>query len=203
VSDIVKPWNDLIASYAPKPEKDSGGAARSTPPAAGSGDWKDDDRELLARTLDAEAGGEGVQGMMAAGAVINNRASAKGYGGSSIRDVILAPGQFSAWNSVTGYAGGKGALNRDERRPSQDAYRVADMLLSGEYEDPTGGATHYYNPDVADPKWGMRAGGDWQRIGNHVFGFADGRPGAGPGGSTAPTREEPTDYSRLWLDMGA
>ena len=61
----------------------------------------------------------------------------------------------------------------DNIRPSQAAYQAADMILSGQYEDPTGGATHYYNPAAADPKWGMRNGGNWQRIGNHVFGSAD------------------------------
>lgn len=185
---LVDPWNTVIEKYAPKPQEDSGGSAYS-------GDWRDDDRELLARTLQAEAGGEGVRGMLAAGAVINNRAYAKGYG-DSLRDVILAPGQFSAWNAVTGYAGGQGALNMERIRPSSEAYRVADMLMSGEYDDPTGGATHYYNPSVANPEWGMSAGGDWQRIGNHVFGFGD---------STNRTRNRTpdVDYSRLWLDLGA
>jgi len=131
------------------------------------------DRELLARTLMAEAGGEGRLGLRAAGSVIMNRVNADGYG-STLQDVILAPGQFSAWNSVTGYAGGEGGLDMASMSPSEDAYAVADQLLSGEYEDPTGGATHYYNPSVATPAWGMEAGGEWQAIGNHVFGFADG-----------------------------
>lgn len=137
-------------------------------------------RDLLAKTLMAEAGGEGEQGMLAAGAVIQNRVKAGGYG-NSVDGVIMKPGQFSAWNGVTGYAGGQGGLNMDSMKPSDSAYRVADMLLSGQYQDPTGGATHYYNPSVANPKWGERNGGDWQRIGNHIFGSADaGRGGGSP-----------------------
>lgn len=140
-------------------------------------------RDLLAKTLMAEAGGEGLEGMVAAGSVINNRLQSGRYG-NSLDDVIMAPGQFSAWNSVTGYAGGEGGLDMGRMTPSEEAYRAADMLLSGNYEDPTGGATHYYNPSVANPKWGAGAGGDWRRIGNHIFGNADGRPGAGGSGGT-------------------
>lgn len=150
-----------------------------------------DDRELLAKTLEAEAGGEGLGGMVAAGAVIDNRNKSGRYG-EGIRGVIMKPGQFSAWNGVTGYASGQGAIDMDRVSPSADAYEAADLILSGDYEDTTGGATHYYNPDVANPAWGQRAGGDWQTIGNHVFGNADGRRGAGSG----PPKVEP---NKMWL----
>lgn len=142
-------------------------AAASGIAAGGSGE-----RELLAKTLMAEAGGEGLDGMLAAGAVIKNRVGAGGYG-ENLKDVIMKPGQFSAWNGVTGYAGGEGALDMSSMTPNDEALRAADLILSGQYEDPTGGATHYYNPSVANPKWGQSAGGEWSRIGNHVFGNAD------------------------------
>ena len=130
------------------------------------------ERDLLALTLQAEAGGEGAVGMLAAGAVIDNRAKSGKYG-SSVSDVILAPGQFSAWNSATGYAGGEGGIDMTKVKASKTAYAVADQILSGEYESPVGGATHYYNPDVATPKWGKEAGGDWLTVGNHVFGYGN------------------------------
>ena len=130
------------------------------------------DRDLLAKTLAAEAGGEGYEGMLAAGAVIANRANKGGWWGDSVRDVILKPGQFSAWNGVTGYAGGKGGLDMDNIRVSDAAWQAADAILSGNYRSPVGNRTHYYNPSVADPAWGKRAGGDgWMTIGNHVFGW--------------------------------
>ena len=135
------------------------------------------EREMLAATLQAEAGGEGVGGMLAAGAVIRNRAETGKYGGNSISGVIMQPGQFSAWNGVTGYAGGEGAIDMNSLRVSEDAYAAADAILSGNYQDPTGGATHYYNPDVASPAWGQGqnpGGGQWTTIGNHVFGNPDG-----------------------------
>lgn len=141
--------------------------------------WMDNDREVLARTLIAEAGNQGPLGMLAAGSVIMNRARTPGYG-DGVRGVIMKPGQFSPWNSVTGYAGGEQGQDMAAIRPTSEAYSVADRLLSGQYEDPTGGATHFYNPDISTPSWGQSAGGDWTRIGAHVFGRADaGRNGRG------------------------
>ena len=54
--------------------------------------WMDDDREVLARTLIAEAGNQGPLGMLAAGSVIMNRARTPGYG-AGVRGVILKPGE--------------------------------------------------------------------------------------------------------------
>ena len=125
-------------------------------------------RDLLAKTLQAEAGNQGYNGMVAVGSVIMNRLA----GGSDLGKVILKPGHFSAWNSTTGYAGGEQGQDMDFT-PSARAYEVADALLSGNYEDPTGGATHYYNPQISDPTWGQSGGGDWQTIGQHVFGKAN------------------------------
>lgn len=136
------------------------------------GPYSGTEEELLAKTLMAEAGGEGYDGMIAAGSVINNRVSSGSYG-KGLEGVIMRPGQFSAWNGVTGYAGGEGALNMDSINPNEDARRAAAALVSGQYQDPTGGATHYYNPAVATPKWGQSAGGNWTTIGNHIFGFGD------------------------------
>jgi spore germination cell wall hydrolase CwlJ-like protein len=130
------------------------------------------DAEILALTLQAEAGGEGFDGMIAAGSVIMNRADSGNYGGNNVRDVIMKPGQFSAWNGVTGYAGGEGAIDMDRLKPTKAALKAAEQLLSGQYEDVTGGATHYYNPQVATPKWGGQAGKGWTDIGNHRFGKA-------------------------------
>lgn len=142
------------------------------------------ERELLARTLQAEAGNQGLNGMLAAGSVIMNRANTTGYG-NGVSGVILKPGQFSAWNSQTGYAGGEQGQDMNAMRPSSDAYSAADSLLSGNYQDTTGGATHYYNPAISNPKWGQRAGGEWTRQGDHIFGKAQ----AGRGNRAQPQQQ--------------
>ena len=127
-------------------------------------------RDLLAKTLEAEAGNQGIGGMMAVGAVVMNRLGS----GQSIRDVILAPKQFSPWNMVT--AGlEEQAQDMQNLQPSQDAYAVADSLLSGNYVDPTGGAKNFYNPDISSPDWGPENTSDWLRIGDHIFGTAGGK----------------------------
>lgn len=127
------------------------------------------ERELLALTIQAEAGGEGYDGMLAVGSVMANRAASGRYG-KSMRDVLLAPGQFSAWNGFTGHAKGEGAIDMANLRASEDAYKAADAILSKNYTSPVGSSTHYYNPKAATPKWGKEAGGDWQTLGNHIFG---------------------------------
>lgn len=130
-------------------------------------------RLMLARTLQAEAGNQGLEGMLAVGSVIRNRAASGRYG-EGIEGVIMRPGQFSAWNSVTGYANGEQGQNMDFQ-PTEEALAAADAILSGDFQDPTNGATHYYNPDISQPKWGNS---NFRRIGDHVFGFGDGDPGA-------------------------
>ena len=133
-------------------------------------DWRSDDRELLARILTAEAGNQGPIGMTAAGNVIMNRANTTGYG-DGVRGVIMKPGQFSPMNSVTGYARGEQGQNIDAIRPNETAYMVADSLLQGTAGDITGGATHFFNPDISNPSWAQ--GKEFTRIGDHVFGRAD------------------------------
>ncbi len=130
------------------------------------------DRDLLAKTLMAEAGNQGISGMMDVGSVLMNRVNASGYG-NGIRGVIMKPGQVSAWNSKTGHAGGEQGQDVNAMRPSAEIYQAADALLSGNYQDQTGGATHYYNDKYSQPSWGKRAGGDWQRRGDHLFGFGN------------------------------
>lgn len=179
--DIVASMKDYLASIKADNEallgsieKEQAAAERQRPMGRAESSASVDlpTRELLAKTIEAEAGKESYEGKLAVGAVIANRVNSENYG-NSFQEVILAPGQFSAWNSVTGYAKGEGGLNMDLMKPSKESYAIADAILKGSYESPVGDATHYYNPDVATPNWGRTAGGDWQEIGNHIFGYAN------------------------------
>ena len=152
-----------------------GGAGSAVP-------MTESDLILLAKTIQAEAGGESADGMLAVGSVIANRARNGNYG-QGISGTIMKPGQFSAWNGVTGYANGEGALDMANMTPSAEAMAAARKIMYGNYSDPTGGALNYYAPGTVEPSWGSSAGGEWQNIGNHRFGNAEGSPGAS---SSAP-----------------
>jgi len=142
-------------------------STRKPTPSTGS------ERMMLARTLQAEAGNQGYEGMLDVGAVILNRANSKNNRfGKGIAGVILKPGQFSAWNSKTGYAGGEQGQNMNFT-PNKTALKAADAILSGNYKDRTGGATHYYaviQGVSGVPSW---SNSSFKRIdGAHYFGKA-------------------------------
>ena len=126
-------------------------------------------RDILAKTLEAEAGDQGAIGMLSVGSVIMNRMMNPSYA-NNLHDVILQPGQFSVWNKTTGFAGGKQGVDVANMQASETAYAITDQLLDQNYNDPTNGATHFYNPNISNPDWGEKAGGNWTAIGDHIFG---------------------------------
>ena len=158
---------------------------------------KFDDRELLARVLQAEAGNQDLSGRLAVASVIQNRAREGGYG-EGLRGVLTKPGQFSPVNYYTGYARGEQGQNLEGVRPDKETYAVVDAVLSGQYEDPTGGATHFYNPDISQPNWGRSAGGEWMTLGDHIFGRAN----AGREGYRAPTSNQTYEARRAQYGLG-
>ena len=112
------------------------------------------DVELLARLIEAEAGGESYRGKVAVGAVVINRYLDDRYP-DTVRDVIYQPNQFY----VEGIA-----LHPN---PSAESRRAAQAAVRG--EDPTGGALFFYNPRTArlSSWWSSRT--VVAEIGNHVF----------------------------------
>jgi len=134
------------------------------------------DVEILARTIEKEAGGESNKGKLAVGAVIANRIKKQSWMGKDLRSVILKPGQFSPWNSYTNYAGGEQGKEMlgVTAKPSEASYEAARKILSGDYEDPTKGATHFVNPKISKPSWyGKFKDNDPLKIGKHQFGSPD------------------------------
>ena len=125
----------------------------------------------MTATIYGEARGLDEAGRIAVAWSIRNRAEHPSWWGNTITDVCLKPFQYSCWNqsdpnlkamflASLGVSGGA-------------VYRacgyVADKVIGGKVDDPTKGATHYYNPDVvAMPKW---AAGKTPcaQIGPHLF----------------------------------
>lgn len=148
-------------------------------------------RDIAVRTILGEAANESTMGQAAVAHVLLNRARDERWP-SSVSDVALQPKQFSAWNSG---AGGNDLVRKyGPGNPAYDrAAAVYDQVLSGEINDPTGGATHYYSPAgmqalVSEgsqgnllPRWlqqeNERRGGETTTIGGHIFtGLAHGDP---------------------------
>ena len=132
--------------------------------------------EILARTIEAEAALEPYKGKIAVGATIANRASSGSYG-KDIMGVILRPAQFSPWNKYTGAAKGQQGKDMMKLRASEDSYKAANDILTGNYDDPTNGATHYVNESIAQGQNWIAVMKNRKKgtvtIGNHLFGNAD------------------------------
>jgi N-acetylmuramoyl-L-alanine amidase len=110
--------------------------------------------QLLARIISAEARGEPYTGQVAVGGVVLNRVRHPSFP-NTISGVIYQPGAFTAIND--------GQFNATII-PS--AYNAARDALSG--WDPSHGAIYYYNPAKTTNKW-IYSRPVVTRIGSHVF----------------------------------
>lgn len=132
-------------------------------------------RELFARVIKCEAGGEGETGMKAVACVIMNRVHvASGeyqrQCQGDLRKVIQQPGQFDCLRSILG-----GQVNTQtiwSNPPEQIHYDIADWALSGHRLWGIGNALWYFNPyspscPTVFPRNGT--GSIINRIGEHCF----------------------------------
>ena len=94
-----------------------------------------DDRELLARLIQCEAGGEGEHGMAAVASVIMNRTHipvgefARVSNGGNVRNIIEQEGQFNCMMRVLN--GDYNAQNIYNMDPTDVHYAIADWALAG------------------------------------------------------------------------
>lgn len=146
----------------------SGGGSGTPGPSFGGDVSGLSDQALLAGVLTAEGGSAADQSYILD--VINNRVASGSYP-NDLRSVLLQPGQFSALNGVTGYAGGQGA-NDHWRAPTDVSSSLADDFFQGVWQGGgTGGALNYYQPQLASPAWG---GDHFKPLpgSTHIFGTA-------------------------------
>ncbi|CAF4074497.1 unnamed protein product [Rotaria sp. Silwood1] len=123
------------------------------------------DREVFKKTIYAEARGECLEGQQWVAWVIKNRArmNRSYWGGNSIKNVCLQPGQFECWN-------GRSDIEIHEPQAYEQISRWADEIFDADSsQDPTGGADHYNNPDKEGyPSWTQNCD-RVRKIGNHQF----------------------------------
>lgn len=108
------------------------------------------DRELLARLIMCEAGGEGEDGMRAVATVIMNRVhvSTGEYfrvsEGGNIRNIIMQKYQFTCAMETVG--GKYNSQNIYNMNPDQTHYDIADWALSGNRLNAVGDSLWFMNP---------------------------------------------------------
>ena len=110
-----------------------------------------DDVTLLAALIQAEGGNQPYEGQVAIGSVVMNRLRSGRYG-STIADVIYAPGQFGVVSN--------GTILRYTSSPKASCVQAAQEAING-YTN-IGGFTHFKNARTS-------VSSDHIVIGNHVF----------------------------------
>ena len=131
-------------------------------------------RELFARIIKCEAGGEGIDGMKAVATVIMNRVHvAYGEylrtGEGNLRKVIEQPYQFTCMMPTV--YGEPNPQTIWSSEPEQIHYDIADWALSGNQHLGAGDCLWYYNPyGPCEPYFPRnRAGSYYNRIVDHCF----------------------------------
>lgn len=108
-----------------------------------------DNRELFARIIRCEAGGEGDNGMKGVATVVMNRVNAPAgeyhtIGQGSLRNIIYQKGQFDCVRSVLN--GQSNPQTIWSNPPDQVHYDIADWALAGNKLFTIGQSLWYFNP---------------------------------------------------------
>lgn len=134
-----------------------------------------DIRELFARLIKCEAGGEGDNGMRAVASVIINRSEirtgefARVSNGGDVRAIITQPCQFTCLKEVVD--GEYNSQNVYNITPDQEHYDIADWALAGNTDSSVGNSIFFFNPySKSCPNYfPTRAGVIYNRVGDHCF----------------------------------
>ncbi|MCI8587649.1 MAG: cell wall hydrolase [Clostridia bacterium] len=108
------------------------------------------ERELLARIIQCEAGGEGDTGMKAVATIVINRVNvsdgeyARISQGGSIRNIIFQQGQFDCARETI--AGRYNSQNIYNMTPTEEHYQIADWAIAGNKINEVGDCLWYLNP---------------------------------------------------------
>lgn len=132
------------------------------------------ERELLARLIQCEAGGEGENGMKAVAGVVMNRVNVVGgeydrLGQGDLYNIIFQPGQFTCLAEYI--AGAYNPQNIYNMRPTKENYDIADWAIAGNRLPVVGDALWFYNPydNPCRNYFPSRVGQFVEKIGQHCF----------------------------------
>lgn len=122
--------------------------------------------EVMANTLFSET--KDIEDAKGIASVITNRTKRPERFGGTITDVVYAPSQFSSvytkeWEK---------AVNKDFTKEEAKVYKqflqVAYMAVKGTLKDTTGGADHYANLKLSNPKF-AKVYPKTAKIGQHTY----------------------------------
>ncbi len=130
------------------------GLGGSSNTASNNTKYTNDEVNLLAKVISAEARGESYEGQVAVGAVVLNRVAHPSFP-DTISGVVYQNGAFSCVYDSNWYQ----PVADSARRAAQDA-------MNG--WDPSGGAIYYYNPAKTSNAW-IRTRTVVKVIGSHYF----------------------------------
>lgn len=134
-----------------------------------------DTRELLARLIQCEAGGEGYDGMVAVASVVINRSRVENgefsriSNGGDVRAIIEQPNQFTCLKtSVRGMYNSQNIYNMN---PEEIHYQIADWALAGNTASSVGNSLFFFNPySQSCPNYfPTKIGVIYNRVGAHCF----------------------------------
>ena len=134
------------------------------------------ERELLARMIQCEAGGEGDNGMKAVGTVIMNRVQvpdgeyARISQNGNIRNILFQAGQFDC--AVETLGGNYNPQNIYNMNPTNVHYEIADWALAGNKLNDVGECLWYLNPfrPTCGSTFPTNGSGTFHtRLGEHCF----------------------------------
>ena len=134
-----------------------------------------DTRELLARLIQCEAGGEGIEGMRAVASVIINRANSnigefgRVSNGGDVRAIITQTCQFVCMKEFVNKT--YNSQNVYNMNPGDIHYEIADWALSGNTASSVGNSIFFFNPynPVCPKYFPSDVGVIYNRVGDHCF----------------------------------
>lgn len=134
-----------------------------------------DTRELFARLIKCESGGEGDVGMRAVASVIMNRAEinrgefGRVSNGGDVRAIITQQCQFTCLKEVVD--GQYNPQNVYNTTPDPEHYEIADWALAGNTDSSVGNSIFFFNPYSNNcPRYfPSNVGVIYNRIGDHCF----------------------------------